>query len=61
MCFVYRDRTFCSFWKECEHGKDGKNQCHRALTDRVIAGAEKAGLPTSQFVNKPDCFKELKC
>ena len=38
MC--YRDRTYCSFWKECRLG----SECPRALTTEVEKAAEKLAL-----------------
>ncbi len=51
----YLDMTFCSFYQECE-----KYDCPRALTPEVKKRAEKIGLPICQFIEKPDCFKEVK-
>ena len=51
---VYRDRTFCDFYKDCACGYN----CNRALTDQVKKGAKKIGLPISLYANKPDCFEE---
>ena len=52
---VYKDKTFCSFYKDCKHGKT----CHRALTNEVWDSAESLNLLVSQFVSKPDCFEEI--
>jgi len=52
----YRDMTFCSFYTSC---KDGDN-CFRALTDNVLDDARNSHLSVSQFMEKPDCFKESK-
>jgi hypothetical protein len=52
MC--YKDRTFCSYYKECNDGKE----CSRALTKKVQNNAKKLGLPISQFACKPDCWME---
>lgn len=48
----YRDRTFCSYWRDCRHGK----VCNSALTDEVAAAADAARLPISQFAEQPQCF-----
>lgn len=54
MC--YKDKTFCPFWRLCKNGY----KCDRALTDKVIAGAEKwwgkPGAPICQYAEFPDCF-----
>jgi hypothetical protein len=56
---AFRDRCFCPFYKDCWHGED----CGRALTlDVQMAAAEWWGspdAPISQFVDKPECFKEI--
>lgn len=52
----YKDKTFCSFFKECSKGHD----CHRALTIDVINNALKSNLPVCEFSNKPDCFIDIK-
>lgn len=58
MC--YRDRTFCSFNKECSAG----DKCEIALTDKVKSDAEKwwgkPDAPICEFVDKPECFKSLE-
>jgi hypothetical protein len=56
----YKDRTYCTFYKECEYGED----CIRALTEKVQKDAEKwwesyeskDQVPVSIFADKPDCF-----
>jgi len=50
----YRDRTFCSFYKDCAEGND----CVRALTKDVEQKSIKIGLGVCQFMEKPECFKE---
>jgi hypothetical protein len=56
----YKDSTFCSFWKDCQ---DGKN-CSRALTNELIKKANKwwgsDNAPICIFIEKPNCFKEIK-
>ena len=56
MC--YRDRTYCTFWKECKLG----SECGRALTSEVEEAAHKwrgsEDAPISQYVDKPECFEE---
>ena len=58
MC--YRDRTYCTFWKECKLGPE----CSRALTSEVEEAAHKwwggEGAPISTYVDKPKCFEEDK-
>ena len=53
MC--YRDMTFCEY-KECSKF----DSCHRALTDKVQADAEKwwgsEKAPIATFASKPECF-----
>lgn len=50
----YKDITFCPFWQECTDGEG----CHRALTKKVQARADKIHLPICMFVTPPsDCFK----
>lgn len=53
MC--YKDKTFCSFWVLC---KDAGG-CGRVLTDKVRDEAKKAGLPISQFMDFPECFRVI--
>lgn len=58
----YRDMTFCPFHEECGIG----DACMRALTDEVIADAQKwwswfngsqtDGVPICQYAEKPNCF-----
>ena len=56
----YRDKTWCSFYNECTHGKE----CRRALTDKVKEDASKCwdgkGLPIMEFSSKPECFKNIR-
>jgi len=56
----YRDMTFCSFWEECSQEAHQQKGCGRALTPEVEQRAEEMKLPISQFMEKPDCFKERK-
>ena len=49
----YKDMTFCRF-DSCKNFGDN---CHRSLTKEIIAAAEKHGLPTSQYMDKPDCYE----
>lgn len=51
-----KDMTFCSFYTSC---KDGDN-CFRALTDEILEDARNSSLPVSNFMEKPNCFKESK-
>ena len=58
MC--YKDRTFCPFFDTCRYG----NECDRALTENVKYDAEKwmKNAPICQFVEKPECWREVeKC
>ena len=50
----YKDMTFCSFYKECNKGKD----CDRALTSKVkrAAKAWSENIGIAQFADKPECF-----
>lgn len=50
----YKDRTFCSYYKECKIG----STCNSALTPDVEKGAQAIGLPISRWVNKPACFAQ---
>ena len=52
----YKDMTFCEFYTDCAKGK----KCHRALTPKIAQDAKNFGLPTSRFVDKPECFKEVE-
>lgn len=53
---TYMDQTWCTFWKQCQGGP----RCWRALTSAEKARAERLGLPVSQFVGHPGCFKEKR-
>ena len=48
---TYKDMTFCPF-TDC---KD--IECIRRLTEEVKGDA--GDMPTSQFAEKPDCYKEI--
>ena len=50
----YRDKTYCSYYKDCAHG----DSCHRALTPEVVDAAERMELPICQFAERPKCFEE---
>ena len=52
----YRDRTYCSFHTNC----NAAEECDRALTPAVKAGAAKAGLPISQYPNPPKWFEPIE-
>ena len=52
----YRDMTFCKYDKQCLSGKD----CHRALTEEVMKGAEAHGLGVMVFAEHPWCFEAKK-
>jgi len=51
----HKDRTFCPYYCQCNHG----DSCSAALTKEVEEDSEKAGLPISQFAEKPNCFEEI--
>jgi hypothetical protein len=55
MIMEYKDKCFCVFYETCKLG----NTCHRALTQEVINGAFNVGMWVSQFVDKPDCYKDI--
>lgn len=48
----YRDRTFCPFLECIEL------DCPVRLTEDVKNSADRIGLLISQYIDKPDCFKE---
>lgn len=55
MC--YRDRTYCSFYKECAEG----SKCGRALTPEVVKAADEWWgkpncAPICEFVDEPECM-----
>ena len=54
---VYKDKTFCTFYKECKNG----NNCTTALTDKIIEDAKKwwkdNDAPISVYIYKPECFE----
>lgn len=57
MC--YKDRCFCTFYKECNKG----HTCDKALTDKVLKEAivwwgNGDSAPIDQYTEKPDCFKK---
>ena len=54
MC--YRDKTFCSFWRDC----DNAGSCGRAMTDDVVSGAERTGLPIARYMEKPSCHSDFE-
>ena len=49
---VYKGMWFCTFYEDCE---DGKN-CYRALTKQIYEKAKEAHLPI-QTTGKPNCYK----
>ena len=58
----YKDKTFCSFYKECRFGKN----CDIALNDYVLELATKwskqfhpTDVLVSQYVSIPDCFEKI--
>lgn len=53
---VFRDMTFCDYYKECAWGKD----CGRALKEDIKKEAEKFGMPVCTFFGKPKCFENKK-
>jgi hypothetical protein len=50
----YKDKTFCNFLKCSE--KD----CVERLTDKIKKDAQRFGLPICQYMDKPDCYKDVK-
>lgn len=50
----YKDKTFCSFYITCKDGIE----CHRALTKDIISKAVENNYWVSQFLEKPECYKE---
>lgn len=57
---AYRDRWFCPFHEECEHGQT----CDRALTDEVRAKAERwwgdDDPPIAMVLERPECFEGIQ-
>ncbi len=53
---VYRDQTFCPFWKECKNG----DTCFRAFKPKDEEYVKKNNELVSWFMDKPDCFVEIK-
>lgn len=51
----YKDKTFCSFYKECEDGLE----CDRALTDDIKKRAFQGGCYISNFIEHPSCFEPI--
>lgn len=52
----YKDKTFCSFFKECKKGKE----CLSAKTDEVIKKAKECNMYIWQFHDLPNCFIHIK-
>jgi hypothetical protein len=50
----YRDMTFCSLSSTCAWS----DKCSRAITEQVIEGAKKTGLPLS--VSEFKCYTPKK-
>ena len=52
---TYMDMKFCTYYEDC---KDGET-CHRALTPKVLADAEKwmENAPVCCYATKPYCHK----
>ncbi len=53
MTLCYKDMTFCPFYRSCADG----DHCYRALTETIKAEAEICGLPISQYMDRPPCYK----
>jgi len=50
----YRDMTFCPFHGDCTHAPD----CHRPLTEEVMARAAAAKMPICRYADKPRCHSD---
>jgi len=51
----YKDKQFCSFWKNCTKG----NLCRNALTEHVLKEAYHFRLPVLRFKSIPEhCFDQ---
>lgn len=60
LCF--RDKTFCTYYKDCVDQFD----CGRALTQQVKDDAERWGLtlkmknaPICMYTDKPECYNKV--
>ena len=51
---VYKDKTFCPYFKDCKKQKN----CSRPLVDEVVKDAEGLGLYISVFSEKPSCHSK---
>ena len=55
----YKDRTWCTYWKDCEKGAG----CERALTREVFAQAclwwGNINAPIMQYIERPECWRAL--
>lgn len=53
----YKDKTFCTFHKDCYKGWE----CKLALTDKVIKRAQRwmKEPPIMTWKNEPECFKSI--
>jgi hypothetical protein len=64
----YRDKTFCTYYRDCMHGSD----CGRALTRKVWEDAQDwwtgfmlklnvhGEAPICQFAEKPECHRYIQ-
>jgi len=62
----YKDKTFCTFYKECKFG----DECDRALTPEVEHDAElwwndsegisESSTPICIYSDEPKCFEKIK-
>ena len=50
----YKRMTFCPFYKDCS------KTCDRALTKWITKEAQKEDLFVCQYMDRPECFKEVK-
>lgn len=54
MVICYRDRTYCTYYLECQEGET----CSRALTEEVRKKSEEIGMPVCRWLEHPSCFVE---
>lgn len=53
MC--YMDKTFCKYYSNCKEG----HKCDKAFTPGVKRHATQCGMYVSQYVAKPDCYRNV--
>lgn len=58
MCMSYRDKTFCTYYKQCKVYLDVG--CDRALTEEVKKKANEwmEDPLICTFVDAPDCYED---